>query len=77
MINNIASAVEEQSKLISDINQRTQIITNHLKNASTRVDQISVNTAEFAKKAENGFKMLEKVNSGHYLDKIYEIALIG
>jgi len=77
MINNIASAVEEQSKLISDINQRTQIITNHLKNASASVDQISVNTAEFAKKAENGFKMLEKVNSGHYLDKIYEIAQIG
>ncbi|HHS49286.1 MAG TPA: methyl-accepting chemotaxis protein, partial [Desulfurella acetivorans] len=77
MINNIASAVEEQSKLIGDINQRMQTITDHLKNASNSVDQISANTAEFAKKAENGFKMLEKVNSGHYLDKIYEIAQIG
>ncbi|PMP69476.1 methyl-accepting chemotaxis protein [Desulfurella multipotens] len=77
MINNIASAVEEQSKLINDINQRMQIITEHLKNASNSVDQISSNTANFAKKAENSFKMLQKVNSGHYLDKIYEIALIG
>jgi methyl-accepting chemotaxis protein len=77
MINNIASAVEEQSKLIGDINQRMQIITDHLKNASNSVDQISANTSEFEKKAENGFKMLEKVNSGHYLDKIYEIAQIG
>ncbi len=77
MINNIASAVEEQSKLISDINERTQTISNHLKNASNSIEQISANTADFAKKAENGFKVLKKVNCGHYLDKVYEIALIG
>lgn len=77
MINNIASAVEEQSKLINDISQRTQIITDHLKNATNSVEQISTNTSVFAKKAEDSFKVLKKVNSGHYLDKIYEIALFG
>ncbi len=77
MINNIASAVEEQSKLINDINERTQTISNHLKNASSSIEQISANTSDFAKKAENGFKVLKKVNCGHYLDKVYEIALMG
>ncbi len=77
MINNVASAVEEQSKLINDIDERMQTITKHLKNASNSIEQISLNTADFTKKAESGFKLLQKINSGHYLDKIYEIALTG